>query len=217
MNIGIVGSGKIGGVVGTLLAKAGHHVRFSSRRPETLDTLVAAAGPNASRGTVEEALAFGEVVFLSIPYAAVEAFGRDHHEQLGGKVVVETGNPYPERDGAVGTEVRASGLGTGVYSARWLPGTRLVRAFNSVWDQTLVKEAHRPDPKVGIPLAGDDAAAVRLVAGLVRAAGFDPVTVGGLARAKEFDFGTPVYASNLSGPDVRRALGLPAASNGKAS
>ena len=209
MNIGIVGSGKIGGLVGTLWAKAGHKVCFSSRHPETLDELVAGAGPNASRGTVEDAIAFGEVVFLSIPYAAVEAFGRDHRERLAGKVVIETGNPYPERDGAVGTEVRASGLGTGVYSARWLPGTRLVRGFNSVWDQTLVKEAHRPEPRVGIPLAGDDEDAVRLVAGLVRDAGFDPVIVGGLERAKEFDFGTPVYASNMSGPDVRAALRLP--------
>lgn len=209
MNIGIVGSGLIGGVVGTLWAKAGHNVLFSSRHPETLDGLVAKAGPNARRGTIEEALAFGDVVFLSIPYHAVEAFGREHRNRLAGKVVIETGNPYPERDGAIGTEVRASGLGTGVYSAKWLPGTRLVRAFNSVWDKTLAKEAHRPDPKVGIPLAADDAEALRLTAGLVRDAGFDPVAVGPLARAKEFDFGTPVYNSNMSGPEVRAALGLP--------
>lgn len=210
MNIGIVGSGLIGGVVGTLWAKAGHAVLFSSRHPESLDGLVAGAGPNARRGTVEEALAFGEVIFLSIPYHAVEGFGREHREKLAGKVVIETGNPYPERDGAVGTEVRASGLGTGVYSARWLPGTRLVRGFNSVWDKTLAKEAHRPDPKVGIPLAGDDAEAIQIAAGLVRDAGFDPVVVGPLALARTFDFGTPVYNSNKSGPDVRAALGLPA-------
>ena len=210
MNIGIVGSGLIGGVVGTLWAKAGHAVLFSSRHPKSLDGLVAGAGANARRGTVEEALAFGEVVFLSIPYHAVEAFGRDHRERLAGRAVIETGNPYPERDGAVGTEVRASGLGTGVYSGRWLPGTRLVRGFNSVWDKTLAREAHRPDPKVGIPLAGDDAEALQIAARLVRDAGFDPVVVGPLALARTFDFGTPVYASNMSGPDVRAALGLPA-------
>ncbi len=101
MNIGIVGSGKIGGVVGKLWARAGHNVRFSSRHPETLAGLVAEAGSTASRGTVEEALAFGEVILLS-----------------------------------------------------------------------------------------------------------DPVSLGPLSRAREFDVGTPVYDSNMSGPEVRHALGL---------
>ena len=208
MTIGIVGSGLIGGVVGTLWAKAGHSVLFSSRHPETLDGLVAKVGPNARRGTVDEAIAFGEVVFLSIPYVAVEAFGKEH--PLAGKVVLETGNPYPERDGAIGVEVRESKEGTGIYSAHWLPGARLVRAFNTVRDDVLAKEAHRPDPMLGIPLAGDDAEALRIAARLVKDAGFDPVVVGPLASAKSFDFGASVYDSNKSGPEVRAALGLPA-------
>lgn len=208
MNIGIVGSGKIGGLVGKLWAQAGHKVRFSSRHPETLAGLVAEAGPNASRGTVEEALAFGEVILLSIPYGSVARFGQEHGARLAGKIVVETGNPYPQRDGAIAEEVRSSGLGTGVWSARWLPGCRLVRGFNSVWDETLAKEAHRREPRVGVPLASDDVEARERVAGLVRDAGFDPVIIGPLSRAREFDVGTPVYDSNMSGPEVRRALGL---------
>ncbi len=78
--------------------------------------------------------------------------------------------------------------------------------FNSVWDQTLAKEAHRPEPRVGVPLASDDPQALEVAAGLVRDAGFDPVLVGPLARAREFDVGTPVYASNMSGPQVRKEL-----------
>ncbi len=217
MNIGIVGSGKIGSVVGKLLARAGHTVRFSSRHPEQLDELVRQAGPNASRGTVEEALGFGDVILISIPYGSVQQFGREHAAQLNGKVVIETGNPYPERDGAMASEVRASGRGTGLWSAGWLRGTRLVRGFNSVWDQTLAKEAHRPEPRIGVPLASDDPGALEIAAGLVRDAGFDPVIVGGLARAKEFDVGTPVYASNMSGPEVRKALGLAESSGGRAA
>lgn len=209
MNIGVVGSGKIGSVVGKLWAGAGHQVRFSSRHPERLDELVRGAGPNASRGTIEETLGFGEVILLSIPYGSVERFGREHGRELQGKVVIETGNPYPQRDGAIAEEVRASARGTGLWSAQWLPGARLVRGFNSVWDQTLAKEAHRPEPRVGVPLASDDPEALEIAAQLVREAGFDPVIVGGLARAKEFDVGTAVYASNMSGPEVRRALGLP--------
>lgn len=206
MNIGIIGSGKIGGVVGTLWAKAGHRVLFSSRHPEQLDSLVEQAGANASRGTIEEALDFGDVIFLSIPYIAVEPFGKEYGARLKGKIVIETGNPYPERDGAIGEEVRASPLGTGVYSARWLPGTRLVRAFNSVWDKTLAREAHRPPPQVGIPLASNDTEAMQVTAQLVRDAGFDPVIAGGLERARDFDFGSPVYNTNLSGPELRAAL-----------
>jgi predicted dinucleotide-binding enzyme len=212
MNISIIGSGKIGGLVGMLWVKAGHRVLFSSRHPEQLDSLVTEAGSNSSRGTIEDALAFGEVIFLSIPYVGLERFGKDHAARLAGKIVIETGNPYPERDGAIGEEVRASGLGTGVYSGRWLPGVRLVRGFNSVWDGTLATEAHRPPPQVGIPLASDDAEALDIAAKLVRDAGFDPVLVGPLAKAREFDFGTPVYNTNMSGPEVRAALGVDVAS-----
>jgi predicted dinucleotide-binding enzyme len=214
MNIGIVGSGKIGSVVGKLWARAGHKVRFSSRHPEQLDGLVRQAGPNGSRGTIEETLGFGEVILLSIPYGSVQRFGQEYAARLKGKVVIETGNPYPERDGAIAGEVRDSGRGTGLWSAGWLPGARLVRGFNSVWDQTLAKEARRPEPRVGVPLASDDPEALEIAARLVRDAGFDAVIVGGLARAREFDVGTPVYASNMSGPDVRRALCLSEPSRG---
>jgi predicted dinucleotide-binding enzyme len=209
MKIAIIGSGRIGGTVGKLWAQAGHQVRFSSRHPETLDRLVAESGPGASRGSIEDALAFGEVFFLSIPYGSLPAFGKQYGSQLAGKVVMETGNPYPERDGEVAKQVLDSGLGTGHWSAQWLPGTRLVRAFNSVWDQTLAREAHRKPPRVGVPLAADDTQAMEVAAGLVRDAGFDPVLVGGLSRAREFDVGTRVYNTNMSGPEVRQALGLP--------
>jgi predicted dinucleotide-binding enzyme len=209
MKIAIIGSGRIGGTVGKLWAQAGHQVRFSSRHPETLDALMAESGPNASRGSIEEALPFGEILLISIPYGSLPAFGEQFSAQLAGKVVIETGNPYPQRDGAVAREVLDSSLGTGYWSALWLPGTRLVRAFNSVWDRTLAREAHRQPPQVGVALAADDTEAVEVVAGLVRDAGFDPVSVGPLSRAREFDVGTPVYNTNMSGPEVRKALGLP--------
>jgi 8-hydroxy-5-deazaflavin:NADPH oxidoreductase len=208
MKIAIVGSGRIGGVVGRLWAQAGHQVRFSSRHPDHLDRLVAESGPNASRSSIEEALAFGEVFLISIPYGSLPAFGDRYGARLSGIIVMETGNPYPERDGDVAQRVLDSGLGTGHWSAHWLPGARLVRAFNSVWDQTLAREAHRTPPRVGVPLAADDADAMETAAGLVRDAGFDPVLVGPLSRAREFDVGTPVYNTNMSGPEVRRVLGL---------
>lgn len=208
MKISIIGSGRIGGLLGRLWAKAGHQVRFSSRHPESLDALVAASGSNASRCSIDEALAFGDIFLVSIPYGSLPDFGKKYGSQLSGKIVMETGNPYPERDGEVATKVLDSGLGTGHWSASWLPGARLVRAFNSVWDKTLAREAHRTPPQIGVPLAADDREAMEIVAGLVRDAGFDPVLVGPLSRAREFDVGAPVYNTSMSGPEIRQALRL---------
>src|SRR5262249_11257542 len=115
MKIAVIGSGRIGGVVGKLWAQAGHQVCVSSRRPETLDRLVTESGPNASSGSISEALAFGEVILVSIPYGSLPAFGKEYGPLINGKIVLETGNPYPERDGDLGEQVRASGLGTGVW------------------------------------------------------------------------------------------------------
>jgi len=130
---------------------------------------------------------------------------------FGGKVVLDTSNPYPNRDGPMVEEVTRSGRGTGPYLREWFSGVRIVRAFNTVWDRTLEREAHRAAPRVGIPLASDDAEALRTAAALVTDAGFDPVVVGPLDRSREFDMGAPVYDTGMSGPEVRAALGLPAA------
>jgi hypothetical protein len=83
-----------------------------------------------------------------------------------------------------------------------------VRAFNSVWDRTLAREAHRLSPRVGVPLASDDASALDVAAALVRDAGFDPVIAGRLEHARWFDVGTPVYNTAMSGDALRQALGL---------
>jgi len=211
MNIGIVGSGKIGGLVGTLWSQAGHEVLFFSRHPENLAELVARAGNGARAGTPEEAIAFGDVALLSIPFVSLPAFGRETAKALQRKIVLDTSNPFPSRDGPMAEEVRRSGRGTGPYLREWFPGVRIVRAFNSVLDRTLASEAHRAGPRVGIPLASDDDQALQVATTLVTDAGFDPVSVGPLDRSREFDFGAAVYDTGMSGPDVRATLGLPAA------
>jgi 8-hydroxy-5-deazaflavin:NADPH oxidoreductase len=208
MNIAVVGSGHIGGLVGKLLAQAGHNVRFSSRHPETLAALVAESGPNASRGGIADAIAFGAVAVLALPYGSLPAFGREYGAQLAGKVVIETGNPYPERDGDSAAQVIQSKLGTGIWTARWLAQSRVVRGFSTVASGELQSGAHRVPPRLGVPLAADDSDAMAIAAGLVRDAGFDPVLVGPLARAREFDVGTAVYGQAVSGSELRKAFGL---------
>jgi predicted dinucleotide-binding enzyme len=202
--IGVIGSGRIGGTVGELWAKAGYDVMFSSLDLETDKKLAARVGAKA--GTPAEAAAFGEVLLFSVPYKALPQLGRDLASSIKGKVVLDTANPYPQRDGEMAVAAREKG--TGVASPEFLPGTRLVRAFNSVGFLQLQSEAHRAGDKVAIPLAADDPAALQVAIRLVSDAGFEPVVVGGLARAKEFDVGTPVYGKALTVAELRKGLGL---------
>ena len=100
MKIATIGAGHEGGALGTLYAKLGHPVMFSSRHPEELKDLVAAAGPTARAGTTAEAVAFGEVIFLVVPYTAVEQIGKDFGSALAAKpLVLDVSNPIPGRDG----------------------------------------------------------------------------------------------------------------------
>ena len=90
----------------------------------------------------------------------------------------------------------------------YLPGTRLVRAFNAINEGPLANQAFAKPERLGIPLAADDPEAMRIAEQLVRDAGFDPVAVGGLARAREFDVGTPVYVRGMTAAELRKALKL---------
>jgi predicted dinucleotide-binding enzyme len=206
MRIGIIGSGAMGGAVGIQWARAGHEILFSSRNPTDLVELVGEAGPRTRAGYPEEAAQFGEVVFIAVPYGALPQIGRDYAAMMQGKVVIDCGNPRADRDGPMADEAIAKG--TGVASAEYLPGVRLVRAFNALSFQQMEREAHREGEKIGIPIAGDDAEAVRIASELVVDAGFDPVVVGGLERARDFDRGTPVYVRGLTAAELRAALGL---------
>lgn len=206
LKIGVIGAGKIGGAVGTHWAKAGYEVFFSSRHPEQLADLVKRAGPNARAGTPREAAAFGEVLLISVPYGAVPQVGQDYAKELAGKVVLETGNPFPSRDGAMAEPALAKGAG--LASAEFLPGVRLVRAFTSVPAADVANGAHRSGDRIAIPLAGDDAGALEIAVRLVKEAGFEPVVVGDLASAKKFDRGTNVFGKALTAAELRRGLGM---------
>jgi len=211
--IGIVGSGNIGGTLGILLAKAGYEIIYSSRHPETLRDLVRTAGPKTCAGTVAEAIAFGDVVVLSVPLKALTEFSAKTKEALKGKIVIDTSNPYPERDGVVAEEARKEPGGMGVFVSRLLPGARIVRAFNTVYFEDLKKTVTKGGEKIGIPLAGDDQEAMNAAGELVERAGLDPVVVGGLSTSKLFDVGTAVYATSAPARVIREKInGKPAGS-----
>jgi predicted dinucleotide-binding enzyme len=206
MKIGIIGSGHIGGTLGTLWVKAGHPVLFSSRHPDELKEMVAGLGKLAQAGTPAEAAAFGEAVLVAVPYGALPQVGRDYARALAGKVVLDACNAVPARDGDIAATAKEKGIGT--LSQELLPGARVVRAFNTLGYRTLANDAHRPGPPLAIPIAGNDAEALRVASFLVRDAGFEPVVVGPVARASEFAQGAPGYGREVDAAELRRVLGL---------
>src|ERR1700745_680676 len=110
MKIGIIGAGHIGGTIGSLWIKADHPVFFSSRHPEELQDLVARLGPLAQAGTVEQAIAFGDAVFIAVPFGALPQIGRDYGKSLAGKIVLDADNAVASRDGATADEGESHGV-----------------------------------------------------------------------------------------------------------
>jgi 8-hydroxy-5-deazaflavin:NADPH oxidoreductase len=206
IKIGVIGSGNIGGTIGKLWAKAGHEILFASRNPSELAGLVAEAGPKARAGTPMEAASFGPVVFLAVPYAAVPQIGRDFGAALKGKVLIDCSNPIAGRDGEMANAARQKGAG--VATQEFIPTARVTRAFGSVNFTLAAAQAHRAGPRMAIPIAGDNAAALRTTSNLVVDAGFDPVVVGGLATSKLFDYGAIGFNKNVTAPELRKILGL---------
>jgi 8-hydroxy-5-deazaflavin:NADPH oxidoreductase len=207
LKLGMVGAGREGSALGKLFVKAGHPVIFSSRHPEQLKDLVAALGPLAQAGTVEQAIAFGDVAVIGIPYSAMEQLGKDHAAALAKKaLVIDVSNPIARRDGEdLVKRVNEQG-GAGLVTAKWLPGAHIVRAFNAIGAGRLGEIAHRPGDPVGVPIAGDDPKAIAVAQSLIREIGFEPVLVGGLAMGKHLVPGTPLGGEHTPA-EIRQIAG----------
>jgi predicted dinucleotide-binding enzyme len=207
LKIGVIGAGHIGGTVGGLWIKAAHPVMFATRNPAELKDMVAGLGSLASAGTDAQAIAYGDVVFIAIPYGALPQFAQENGATLKGKIVLDAENVNAGRDGqALADEVAANGVG--ITSQKYLAGAHVVRAFNTLGYHILADAANRAPPRLAIPIAGDTHRAVHVAAHLVRDAGFDPVIVGGLASASRFQTGGPGYGQNVTAPELKKILGL---------
>lgn len=198
--VGIVGSGNVGSNLGRVWAKAGYPVMFSSLDLEADRKLAASVGSGARAGTPKEAAAFGDVLLFAVPYGALPALGRDLGAALNGKIVIDSCNPFAQRDGEIANEAIAQGAG--VVSARLLPGARIVRAFNAV-GAARMGAVHETPGRVGMPIAGDDQEAIRIASQLIRDIGFEPVLVGGLAMGGHLRPGTPL-AGEHAPAEIRR-------------
>jgi hypothetical protein len=192
--IGFIGSGHIGSTVARLAVDAGHDVVMSnSRGPDTLDELVARLGPHARASTPAEAAEAGDVVVVTIPlghYRSVPV------EALRGKVVIDTCNYYPQRDGHIAELDDLSTTSSELLQGH-LPGSRVVKAFNNIhfgYLGSLHRQPGTPD-RTALPVAGDDSDAKATVTRLIDDLGYDVVDAGRLAEGWRYQPGTPAYGT----------------------
>jgi predicted dinucleotide-binding enzyme len=211
VRIGIIGAGHIGGTLARLFVQAGHDVTISnSRGPETLREQVAELGPHAHAVPADEAAAFGDVVVVSVPFGR---YGELPQEGFAGKVVIDTNNYYPKRDGHF-DELDADRTTSSELLQAHLPGSRVVKAFNSIYWHRLRNDG-RPkgaSDRIAIPISGDDAEAKAIVAGLIDGIGFDAVDAGTLGvGGRKHQPGAAVYGADLKAAELRSRLASEAA------
>ena len=202
MRIGIVGSGRIGGTLARLFAEAGHEVAVSnSRGREAVAPVVGEIGGGVRAATVEEAVEFGEIVVLALPWRAID--GLPAGELFAGKIVVDATNPFGP-DGPIDLEPSTSSEEV----ARRMQGARLVKAFNTLNFRPLGSEGGREEgERLAIFAAGDDAEAKAVVSRLVEEVGFAPVDTGSLAEGgRRQQPGSPLFNHPMTESVARAAL-----------
>lgn len=200
--IGIIGSGHVGSNLAKAAIAHGYDVVLSgSGKPDALEGLVGELGPKARAGTPEEAAAAGDFTIVATPISAV---GSIPVEPLRNKVVIATINYFPQRDGRIAGIDDGSSTVPGVLQ-RHLPDSKVVRAFSMIDAADMSGDGHpEGDPKRrGIAIAGDDAGAKQLVAGLIDEFGFDVVDLGGLAESWRVDPGHKSFVTRQTADELR--------------
>jgi predicted dinucleotide-binding enzyme len=198
MKIGIIGSGNIGGTTAKLFTKAGHEVAISnSRGPESLKSFVSSVGPNIMANTVEDAIKFGEVILLAIPWRRRQDL-LSVSKLFDGKIVIDAMNPYSEN-----FEVIDLGNSTSSEEVlKQIPNSRLVKAFNTIYYEHLRAKGNPNAPiedRFTIFVAGDDLDAKTTISKLIEDIGFAPVDTGSLREGgRKQQPGSPIYNSPMT-------------------
>jgi predicted dinucleotide-binding enzyme len=209
--LGLIGAGHIGSALAQTALDAGWDVVISnSRGPETLADLVSelasrpSAGGAVRAGTATEAAAAADLAVVTIP---VKAIGQVPVEPLAGKVVIDTNNYYPQRDGQI-AELDEGRTTSAALLQRQLPGSTVVKAFNHIQAAQIVSARSAPgaEHRRALAIAGDDAAAKQRVAAFIDALGFDVVDLGTLADSWRIEPGTPGYGAEDDADQLRAHL-----------
>ncbi len=203
--IGLIGAGHIGSQVARLAVASGYDVVISnSRGPQTLSALVEELGPKARAGTALEAARAGDIVVVTIP---LKNYREVPVEPLVGKVLVDTNNYYPQRDGHI-PELDDESTTTSELLQAHLPKSRVVKAFNHIYAAELTTHGQPPGSKNrrALVIAGDDAAAKQTVTHLLDQFGFDTVDAGPLSEGWRIQRDTPGYGPRRTAEELRRDL-----------
>jgi len=203
--IGLIGSGHIGSQLARLAIKSGYEVLLSnSRGPETLAGLVSELGPKARAGTIAEAASAGDLVVVTVP---LKAYRAAPVEPLAGKIVVDTGNYYPQRDGHI-AELDSQRMTSAQLLQAHLPTSKVVKAFNHLHAADLTEHAQPAgsENRRALAVAGDDADAKAEVGRLIDEFGFDTVDVGPLSESWRIEPGTPGYGPRRNATELRADL-----------
>jgi predicted dinucleotide-binding enzyme len=209
MKIAIVGSGNIGASAARLFVRAGHEVVLSnSRGGQGLEALVAELGAKARAATIEEAAHFGEVVLVAIPFGKFRTLPE---RAFDGKVVIDAGNYYPERDGEF-AELDKDETTSSELMAAHLKGARLVKGFNTIWFEHLASQGDISAPleqRRAIFIASDDSDAKAIVARLIEEIGFAAVDTGFLHEGgRSQQPGTAVYNKDVTAKEAAQLLSI---------
>ncbi|CAN5413608.1 NAD(P)-binding domain-containing protein [soil metagenome] len=203
--LGLIGAGNIGHAVARVALAQGWDVVLSnSRGPETLADVVAELGSRARAATPFEAAEAADLAVVTIPLKAV---GDVPVEPLAGKVVIDTNNYYPQRDGHV-AELDDESTTTAELLQRHLTTSKVVKAYNHIGSADIAAHA-QPAGSAGrraLAIAGDDEAAKAIVRDFIDAGGFDVVDVGPLAEGWRIQRDTPGYGPRLDAASLRTKL-----------
>ena len=205
MTIGLIGAGHIGSQLARLAVKHGHDVVISnSRGPETLADLVKELGKAARAGRPEEAALAGDIVVVTVP---LKNYQQVPVALLAGKIVIDTNNYYPQRDGNI-PELDNESTTTAELLQAHLPMSKVVKAFNHIAAAALTAEAQPPGTpnRRALVIAGDDGEAKTVVAKLIDAFGFDVVDAGPLSEGWRIQRDTPGYGPRRTAEEIRRDL-----------
>jgi hypothetical protein len=203
--IGIIGAGHIGSQIARLAVASGYKVVISnSRGPETLSVLIAELGPKARAATAVEAAKAGDIVVVTVPlknYRAVPV------APLAGKVVIDTNNYYPERDGHI-PELDNESTTTAELLQAHLPTSKVVKGFNHIYAAALTTDGQPAgtNNRRALVIAGDDQEAKARVSHLLDQFGFDAVDAGPLKEGWRIQRDTPGYGPRRTAPELRRDL-----------
>jgi 8-hydroxy-5-deazaflavin:NADPH oxidoreductase len=203
--IGIIGAGHIGSQVARLAVASGYEVVISnSRGPETLAGLVAELGPNARAATALEAAQSGDIVVVSVP---LKNYRTIPVEPLTGKIVIDTNNYYPARDGHI-PELDTESTTTSELLQAHLPTAKVVKAFNHIYAAELTTHGQPAGTKSrrALVIAGNDDGAKAVVTHLLDQFGFDTVDAGPLKEGWRIQRDTPGYGPRRTAEELRRDL-----------